>query len=40
MQGRGARGDSARQLTTKESGALERGGGVGPAFWTQVCREL
>ena len=34
MQGRGVRQDSAGQLTTKETGALERGGGVGPAVWT------
>lgn len=40
VQGRGARGDSAGQLTTKGSGVLERGSGIGPAFWTQVCREL
>ena len=34
MQGRGVRQDSAGQLTTMETGALERGGGVGPAVWT------
>ena len=34
MQGRGVRQDSAGQLTTKETGALERGGGVEPAVWT------